>query len=85
MKVNYKIIAYGILLIFIGTVMFMPIKHNDLVKSSFCKIDSIYTKPKYEFIPEQITKYHTACDIIFTSNKEYHLGDSIEIKTIIVQ
>jgi len=85
MKLPFEVVAYGILLIFLGFIAFMPIKSNDLVKSKFCKIDSIYTQPKYEFLPEQTTKYRTECGLTFTSNKEYNLGDSIEVKTIIVQ
>lgn len=58
---------------------------NRLEKISYCKIDSIYTIPKYEIMPELVTKYHTQCGYTFSSNKNYHIGDSIQIKTIIIE
>ena len=85
MKFNLETVCYGLLIVGFGFIVFMPIKSNNLTKSKFCRIDSIYTKLKYEFSPEQSTKYHTACGITFTSNKEYNIGDSIEVKTIIVE
>ena len=59
--------------------------HPTIEKVKYCKIDSISTSPKNEFSPEILTKYHTECDITFSSNKEYHIGDSIKVKTIIIQ
>jgi hypothetical protein len=85
MKFNLETVCYGLLMVCFGFFIFLPVRSNDLVKSKFCRIDSIYMKPKYEFSPELLTKYHTACGLTFTSNKEYSIGDSIEVKTIILQ
>lgn len=58
---------------------------RDIEKTSYCKIDSIYSVFKNDFTSEVITKYHTNCEFIFSSYNTYIVGDSIEVKTIIIQ
>lgn len=61
-----------------------PNNPKNLEKTKYCQIDSIYTYPKYDFTPELITTYHTQCGIKFSSYKSYKIGDSIQVKTIII-
>jgi len=78
-------LGYGILLAGVITIGLIPIHSNNIEKIKYCEIDSIYSQYKYEFTPKTITKYHTKCDIIFNSTHKYHIGDSIEVKTIIIE
>ena len=66
------------------TKIFLP-SHPIIEKIKYCKIDSFNVIYKNEFSPELLTKYYTECNIIFSSNKEYYIGDSIEVKTIIIE
>ena len=51
---------------------------------SYCKIDSIVSVSKNTLTPEKINKCWTDCGETFVTNKDYKIGDSIQIKTIIV-
>jgi hypothetical protein len=82
---RFEILGYCLLLIFACVICFLPVGSDNIEKIKYCKIDSIYTLPKYEFTSEKITKYHTECDVIFSSKHIYIVGDSIEVKTIIIQ
>lgn len=85
MKNSMLYILWGVCIMSLEIIIILtPNKHN-VEKISYCHIDSISQEPKYEFIPELVTRYHTDCNITISSNKNYKLGDSIQIKTIIVQ
>lgn len=63
----------------------IPDDSDNIKTIKYCKIDSVYTPTRNEIVPDITLKYHTECDITFTSKKQYSIGDSIEVKTIIIQ
>ncbi len=80
----------GVMILFaiiIGLFAFIILSSNNhnIEKITYCHIDSISQTSKYEFMPELLTRYHTDCNITISSVKVYKLGDSIQIKTIIIQ
>lgn len=75
---------YWLLLIGIIMLAFMPMGSKKVEKVKYCHIDSTYTELKEVYSPELMNEYWTDCDITFSSKKEYKIGDSIQIKTIIV-
>lgn len=47
------------------------------------RIDSVYSKPRYEVMPERMWVYTTKCGSFTTNNvQKYNVGDSIEIKVV---
>ena len=86
-EVITDILCYVFLVIptIIFIIMCLPNKTNNIEKVSYCRIDSVYTLSSNEFLPKSNTRYHTNCGFVFSSNKNYHIGDSVKIKTIIVQ
>lgn len=74
--------AYIILLIGIIVIALIPI-HPYPEKITKCRIDSVVIKRKYEEIPEIIRECWTSCGIM--GEGDYNVGDSIQIKTIILK
>lgn len=81
------ILGLGLIILLVGilTIGLIPVHSNNIEKVKYCKIDSIYSASTQEFISKTITKYHTKCNIIFTSTHQYNINDSIEVKTIIIE
>ena len=75
---------YWLLLLGVIVLAFMPMGSKNAEKVKYCHIDSTAVELKEVYSPEVMNKYWTDCDIVFSSKKEYHIGDSIQIKTIIV-
>lgn len=87
-----KLNCLGVLILAVSCVIVLTIILVNLNKTidskvtiKYCKVDSIYRRLKYEFMPELITSYHTDCGLTFSSNKEYQIGDSLPIKIIIIK
>lgn len=80
-----ELFAYGLLLVLVGFIAFLPVQQNNIEKSSYCMIDSAYVLPTNEFTSTELTKYHTKCGFVFSSNRKYYIGDSVQIKTIIIE
>ena len=78
-------VAYGLMFIGLLTIALIPIDTKKNEKIKYCHINSTFVLPSTEFIPEMVHKYKTDCGIVFSSKKEYRLGDSIKVKTIIVE
>lgn len=78
----------GLIIGFLMTSLFFSISEMDgknSTKVSYCHIDSSATIPKYEIMPETTNKYWTDCGQVFFSKNEYKNGDSIQVKTIIIE
>ena len=81
-KIPYYILLAGVTLI---AVLILNVETNHkLERIKYCRIDSVSEITK-DFVPEKLIKYHTNCDLIFSSTKYHQLGDSIEVKTIIIE
>ncbi len=73
-----NVVMFFIVLVFlmVGLFYILPLDKNTET-TRYCKIDWVYkTSPS--------NKYHTKCGQLFYSKKDYVLGDSIKIKTIIL-
>jgi hypothetical protein len=85
MNNKLEILAYIILLVGVVGFALIPIDSKHAEKITYCRIDSVVTTPKDEFIPEIVNKCWTDCGYVFSSKKNYHIGDSIQVKTIIIE
>jgi hypothetical protein len=46
------------------------------------RIDSVYSKPRYEVMPELVWFYTTKRGLLTSNVQKYKVGDSIEVKII---
>lgn len=74
------------LILFFVAIMIIALKpsHSNNEKIKYCHIVAIATIQKESYSPELINEYWTDCNMSFSSKKEYNIGDSIPIKTIII-
>jgi hypothetical protein len=77
--------SYGLLLVFIIIFIALPIPKYPLEKVTYCHIDSVSANDKAEFTSEIKNKYWTDCGYVFTSKKTFLKGNSIKVRTIIVE
>lgn len=81
-KIPYYILLAGITII---AILILNLEDkNKIEQIKYCRIDLVSETTK-DFVPEKLIKYHTDCGFIFSSNKKHSLGDSVEVKTIIVE
>ena len=86
MNTKQELAAYLILLCGIICIGLIPIDSKHSEKINYCHVDSIAkVNSGLIFIPEYTNKCWTDCGYIFFTKKEYSIGDSIQIKTIIIE